>query len=1207
MTVIRLRELAQRDNGDFRIRVSFDDEAEYQVTVTDPADEAVENNIAWYFENHLRYPFLDKDKEQRAVGQIAEYGQSLFRQVFGGEASHDYRNLKAESFDGCRIEVSGSAALHRLHWEALEDPDLATPLSVRMPVARRVSDQPSRFALRKDLPTLNILVVTARPDGPRDVGYRTISRPLIDALRTAGLPVTVDQVRPGTWQALRDHLLSATERRGSGWYHVIHFDMHGAFSEYGPLAAGRQSGRLQFSHGLFSEFQGQRGFLYFETDQDSQAEPIPAEALADLLEEHRVPVAILNACQSAMQSTSEAGLAQRLAEAGVPVALGMAYSVTVSAAVRAMPVLYRRIVSGDELAIAVTAARRELRDHRARQAYFGHQLELEDWLLPVMFRQRRLHIQLRDMTGEEYERFHERQASVADEPSTEYGFVGRDLDIQAIERKLLARPDSNELLVHGMAGAGKSTLLNHLAWWWQRTNLVERVFPFSYEERAWTSNQIVREIRQQLTSPADNARSDRLSEDAQAEQVAGLLRANRHLLILDNAESITATPAAIPHSLDAENQGKLKRLLARLRGGRTLVLLGSRESEKWLTTGQGPGTYSLPGLDGQAASLLVDRILDRYGAKRWLDDELERQALEEVVTLLGGYPLPLTVVLPVLASAAPSVVLGELQSGDLGADPAGLITRAIEYSHGKLDPALQDSLQLLAPFTAAVPTGEFLASYQELLLADPQLLGMLGSIDLVRAANEATGVGLAVSHPQVQNLLQVQPVLPWFLRNRLLSRPELAAVAYQAHYQLYLDTIAPALHAQMTSPHPDRRTAGFLGAQAHYANLRTALNHALRTSQLAAPLLETLDEFLDQAQQHDLRRELLEDFLAIRSNPASEEQRAEIAFAHNLAAHTASTQNRHDDARAHYQSYLEFQKAAGLYAATATTYRQLGIIALEQHRLDEAEEAYQSALKINLELGQRHDAAISYHELGILALERKNFEKAEEAFRHALETFIEVGDRRGEGMVYHELGILAQQQERFDEAEAAYEHAIDIRLEYGETRSVANAYLHIGMIAEARRQPREAEAAYHDALDIYLDIGDMQGQANVYHQLGKIAQEEQRVGEAEDLYRRAVGIHLEVLPRAISVSGASLATLLTSLGRHSEAIEILLLTAKTLRQETGQWNPRILNMLRKARSATDSSEFDSLARANMPDHLIDELAALEWTSFNSDEDGLPKT
>jgi hypothetical protein len=75
-----------------------------------------------------------------------------------------------------------------------------------------------------------------------------------------------------------------------------------------------------------------------------------------------------------------------------------------------------------------------------------------------------------------------------------------------------------------------------------------------------------------------------MSEAAQAEQVAGLLRASRHLLILDNTESITAAPAAIPHALNHDEQQHLKALLGKLRGGRTLVLLGSRESEAWLGT-----------------------------------------------------------------------------------------------------------------------------------------------------------------------------------------------------------------------------------------------------------------------------------------------------------------------------------------------------------------------------------------------------------------------------------------------------------------------------------------------------------------------------------------------------------------------------------------------------------------------------------------------
>ena len=112
-------------------------------------------------------------------------GRSLFGQVLGGEAIHDYRKLRDRAFDGCRLEVTGSAAFHLLHWEALQDPDMDAPLAVRLPVTRRVDKLPSRFDLPPERATLNISLVTARPFGTGDVGYRTISRPLLDAIQQA--------------------------------------------------------------------------------------------------------------------------------------------------------------------------------------------------------------------------------------------------------------------------------------------------------------------------------------------------------------------------------------------------------------------------------------------------------------------------------------------------------------------------------------------------------------------------------------------------------------------------------------------------------------------------------------------------------------------------------------------------------------------------------------------------------------------------------------------------------------------------------------------------------------------------------------------------------------------------------------------------------------------------------------------------------------
>ena len=474
--------------------------------------------------------------------------------------------------------------------------------------------------------------------------------------------------------------------------------------------------------------------------------PVPAATLASLLSEYRYSRRGPERLPVRHADRSEASLAQQLVQAGVPFAVGMADSVTISAAVQAMPVLDEHLTQGADPVTALHAARRSLYDYQGRQAYFAQQIDLEDWMLPVAFRQQPLQLRLAPMDVAEQARFYQRQADVGDEPSPEYGFVGRDLDIQAIERRLLTGQDTNELLVQGMAGAGKSTLLDHLAWWWQRTGLIEQTFQFSYAERAWTCSQIIRDIRSKLLTSVEQARADIMPEPAQLEQIAQLLRASRHLLILDNAESITATPPAIDHALDPREQARRKTPPSRMRGGKTLVLIVSREAESWLAQGTFAGNiYPLPGLDPQASSTLLDRIMRRHSAERWLQDSTERAALQHLVELLGGFPLPMTVVLPVLATVAPSSCLAELKVGGSGADPMGKIIRAIEYSNGKLNPALQASL-LLAPFTAVIPTWPLLDDYQNFLLQDGTVQA-LGPIDLAGAVNEAVSVGLATPTP----------------------------------------------------------------------------------------------------------------------------------------------------------------------------------------------------------------------------------------------------------------------------------------------------------------------------------------------------------------------------------------------------------------------------------------------------------------------------
>ena len=1181
MTTVRVTEVPGGAEGTFAARVDFGDGAEYPVTVTPPGSAAAEKLLTWYFEEHLRFPFLDRDHERDAVAALREYGEALFGQVLGGLAAHDYRQLREQGFDGCRVEVTGSAGFHRLHWEALRDPDLGGPLAVRLPVTRRVALLPSKFKVPSGQPTLNILLVTARPFGRKDVGYRTISRPLLDALRQASVPVTVDLVRPGTWEALRDHLREERERRGeTGWYQVAHFDLHGGFSEFEELNELRSAGELLFAGPKVEAFEGRRPFLFFETPQAGKAAAVSATGVAELLAEHRVPVAVLNACQSAMQDGSEASLAHHLVEAGIPASVGMAWSVTVSAAARAMPVLYGRLAKGSDPVTALHAARQALADDPARRAYFDQNLDLEDWVLPVGFSQQPVPLSLRPMNEAEQAAFYQRQADTGDEPLTEYGFVGRDLDIQAAERLLLASQESNELLVQGMAGACKSTFLAHLGWWWQRTGFVREVLRFSWEDRAWTAAQIIREVRARLLGPVEQAKADLMPPAAQLEQAAGLLRASRHLLILDNFESVTAAPAAIPHAIDPAERDQLRTLLQRLRGGKTMVLIGSRQAEEWLAPGTfGDNRYPLPGLDRQAASDLTDRILRRHHAQHWLDDQAERQALEDLTGLLGGYPLPMTVVLPALAAAAPSRVLADLKAGEggeAGPDPAQRIIAAIEYSHGRLDPALQEALLLLAPFTGVIPSSEVLPDYRRLLLADTSA-GISGEPDLDRAVDEAVRVGLAAPHPQLNGWVQVQPVFPYFLRTRLRDRPALREAVGLAHYQLYT-SIGPEFQELLTKPgDPQGRAVGQALTRAEYANLTAALAWGLKAAQPIRDLIFPLEEYLDQAGQQTARRKLLDDAIAAYPQPSDKAQLWELGLLNNLAGVAAVEQHRLDDARRHHEAELQLAQASGDRKNQANTYHQLGIVAQEQRRFEEAETAYRQALEIKLEFGDRHAAALTYHQLGIIAQNQRRFKEAETASRQALDIYHEFGDRHSAASTYGQLGIVAQEQGRLEEAETAYRQALNIFLEFGDRHAAGMTYHNLGRIAQEQQRIDEAERAYRQALSIYMEFGDRHAAAGAYYHLGIVAQQQRRSAEAEAAYRQTLDIYLEESdPRQASTAATMLGLLLAETGRHHDAASVLLDAAQLWNQATGGWAAGDLRNLKRERTVIGSEAFEQL-------------------------------
>ncbi|MCP4423653.1 MAG: CHAT domain-containing protein, partial [Chloroflexi bacterium] len=902
----------------FTASVQFNNGPRHNIAVQDPFSPEEEAKLGWYFEEWLAFPFTGTVKAEKAAASVAAYGEDLFRQALKENVDIyvEYKSaVRDEGVSKLEFEVRGTTpAFHALHWEALKDPAMNRPFAVESSFLRPNDNPPPTQIRPQAAPTLNILLVTARPGGRRDVAYRTISRPLVAALQTSRIRAQIDLARPGTYEALVNHLEQTRGDRGDGYYHIIHFDVHGSLLSYEQYAQG--DGHFESDRHLYrgygqrevTEYEGVKAFLSFSGAEDGQSDLVADDEIAHLLTSHQIPIAILNACQSGMQvGDSETSLGGRLMAAGVQWALAMGYSVTVSAAELLMTTLYQRLLAGDDLAQAVRRGRLELFNQKERRAAFDQRVQLEDWLLPVAYQNYPVELPLTDFPSTAAENAHyERLAARYRAPQPAYGFVGRDVDILAIEKRLLrggdrsagVSPDtSNILLIQGMGGAGKTTLLKHLMEWWQTTRLVDRVIYFGYDEKAHTAAQIMDGTARAVYGDASPGSAyftefQPFSAATKGEKLAAKLKSERHLLVLDNLESITGAALAIQHRLDEAERGKLRDFVGKLAGGKTLVLLGSRGREAWLVGRFSKSLYELPGLDPAAATDLTERILKRYGVAHYRSDEAHRDDLRQLLKLLDGYPLALEVVLANLQRQTPGEVLAAFTEGEGGIDAeteretedgSGLwkdktksILRCVEYSHSNLSPEAQALLGCLAPFTGVI-NADWLPQYTAQLKAQPALAG-LPYEQWNEVLGEAMNWGLLTPH-EVDGYLRLQPILPYFLRQRERElereqeeRGEAVEAAFRAHY----DEVGGALARLIKSKKPDERQLGQALIGLEYENLMTALKFDLTGQVDFFTPYDALFRYLDAIQDNQRRCELGEMVWSNQNNYPSKHLKKEI-------------------------------------------------------------------------------------------------------------------------------------------------------------------------------------------------------------------------------------------------------------------------------------------------------------------------------------------
>ena len=431
---------------------------------------------------------------------------------------------------------------------------------------------------------MNILLVVARPY-KRDVRYRSIARLLVELIEKHKLPAQVELLRPPTFDQLREHL-----RRRPGYYHILHFDGHGA---YGPNAgSGRHPG-------------GSEGRLIFE-DEDGSFDAVSAEKLNTLLRDYAVPAVVLNACQSAMIDERAqdpfASVATALLRSGVRSVVAMAYSLYVSGGQQFLPEFYRRLFESGSVAEATRAGRCEMLAHPKRVCARG-EFALDDWVLPVLYQQAPLDF---SFAGEQTRTSAPRSSKVPEEASaarSPHGFIGRDSALLELERAMQRPPPA--ILVEGLGGVGKTTLARGFLEWLDQTNgLGEGAFWFAFQEIS-SAEYVFNRMGEALFGGQFGA----LAMDQKIEALAKVFTDKRYVIVWDNFEVAKGIPnTAVSANLSEEDRKLLKRFLDKLRGGASKVIITSRIHLLGPHTIYcGRTSNSLPRADGTAPDRLVRR------------------------------------------------------------------------------------------------------------------------------------------------------------------------------------------------------------------------------------------------------------------------------------------------------------------------------------------------------------------------------------------------------------------------------------------------------------------------------------------------------------------------------------------------------------------------------------------------------------------------
>lgn len=452
------------DSHKWHLRLLCNEEAAAdEVTISDPLDARQVTECCWYLERFIQRSPYSVTRAKNAAGLLQQYGKTLVQQLGLLDIISHATNGDPTSplvVDILVKDESGSgASVHQLYWELLETEEVWKPYDVRVTVTRLsvrniVATHP--LAGNKEStpsPSVNVLVVVARDLTTEHKRYDEVDPSLATGILTdisdaaatkiGKSTVNVEIVRPGSLTALTLHLRRTKDFHGSGYFDLIHFDLHGEV-----------------------DVAGKRAYLLFNS-KDGGTQREDAQEIGGVLEEYSIRAVVLNACESARADAGgDANIGQIFQKNGVQNVLAMSHKISTTAAKIFLVSFYQTLLlHGLPFSAAAREARSALRKAAGREARYGLQRQLLDFFLPVAY--------LSQPDSPHLEDIRDTHHDLEFEKPKEDRLYGRGFDLLRLENLLQAH---HFVFLSGLAGVGKTALLQEARKLWIKTAFVDVVF-----------------------------------------------------------------------------------------------------------------------------------------------------------------------------------------------------------------------------------------------------------------------------------------------------------------------------------------------------------------------------------------------------------------------------------------------------------------------------------------------------------------------------------------------------------------------------------------------------------------------------------------------------------------------------------------------------------------------------------------------------------